>query len=227
MCAPNLGSFTVPPSTSIETGAFAFDMTDSDDNGLNVPESEILDEILPDNYQQVKFKLSRLDEAQGPPDQRPKNLVGQQLDDFMAKLFEGSPPLPDERRPSMWIEGFMEVTSTGNCSPFTFFTNKEQTITIPFANQQTVDPSQLDVIFFLDIDQAFNNLSPTFVQDLDAEIGMNIFGTDFLDGRDFKDTLGTENAVTLAGKLTNAFEVFIQGPGTFDGTMDFDAVPVS
>jgi hypothetical protein len=219
---------------SPQIGPFAIDLTDSDDNALMVPESITIDPniIPPANYDLARFKVARLDGTITPEDRRPVNL-GVNLDPFMAKLFVDGSATTD-RRPSIWIEGFMRVGSlTTTCSPFTFFTDDFQTKVITFTPPVTVDPNQLDVVFFLNIRKAFENLdSPTFFQDLESETGENIFGDDFLDGRlratdSFGVPLGTPQAKLLANELLNQFNVFSQGSGTFDGTMDANAVPLS
>jgi len=206
-----------PERVSPQFGPFAFDLTNSDPL---VPTVIALSNVLPDNYQFVQFKIARFD-----IDSPPINLGDNQAT-FTAKLFDAGPP---ERRPSIWIEGFMESTGT-LCTPFTFFTDIAGVKTMNFINNKTVDPNNLDVVLFLDIDQAFQtfNAGPSPVEDFIDEIGSIPFGSDFLDGRVFNDgRRGTQKAILLAFELFNELQIWTQTQGSFDGTMAFNAEQVS
>ncbi len=215
--------FGLPTSViHIQTGPFALDLTNRDPD---VPEMVTLSTIPRNNYTFAKFKIGRLDATDLPP----INLVGDPLSSFISTLFDviqGGV----ERRPSIWIEGFMQLDTPGSlCEPFIFFTDKDQKPVPPinFVGTGSIDPSQLDVILFLDIEQAFADalgLSATPVQDFIGEIGSMPFEGDFLDGRTFNEgKMGTPNAVKLANELFRVLNVFSQPAGSFTGTMEDDA----
>lgn len=229
----NFGFPNLPRASDPQTGPFAFDLTNSD---ALVPERVTLDPIKfpPANYDLAKFKIARLDNTIDPVDQRPINL-GNHLNDFMRKLLLDTGSTATSRRPSVWIEGIMRVGATGPCKTFTFFTDKlrqEETIFSSTPLHQTVDPSTLDVVFFLDILQAFKDMDndPSFFQELELEIVNDLGVPDLLDGR-LEDNsplgFGTLRAQELATGILGQFQVWVQNPGTFNGTLSASAEQAS
>lgn len=210
------------PSITREFGAFAFDLTNNVDDPFMVPEADILENIIPDNYEVLKVKIGRVD---GTPGEEPINL-GTNLAAFMEEVFDGSfRGSAVDRRPSFWIKGVIEVNGSGMCSNFKFFADIEEQVPFPFVNQGTINPGSLDVVFFVDIVKAFEQLDDgTFVQGLDGEIGRSSFEGIFLDGRTQflpvpPPVPPSPNAQALATELFNRFEVFTQPRGSFDGTL--------
>lgn len=198
-----------PEADGPEIGPFAFDLTNTDGN---VPQ-EIRPDVPPGNYSGMKFAIKRVDEF---PAEQPINL-GDHLSAFIKKIFDDT----TKRRPSIWIEGVMQVMQVDNpapCNSFKFVTDQEWRVTFPFRTGVTIDPNRLDVVLFLDLPQAFKTAGVTVAQ-LTDEIGKpssdKPLGAGFLDGRMSDPAWGTVNARKVAAQLPKGLKLFEMAAGTF------------
>jgi len=189
----------------------AVDLTGTDDN---VPDSVPLDVPTGRSYNEVKFKIKRLEDN---PAEQPVNV--NDLAAFLTRIgFNGNNLV----RPSVYIEGFMALGTPGsftNCTSFKFVTDRRSSVRVPFATG-TFDIDSEEAVLQIDIEAAF---SGALINVLISEVGKDSpdkpLGPGFLDGR-LKDPskFGTQAARTVADKLATSVEVFTMPKGTFSSS---------
>lgn len=213
--------FNTSPTSSdspddVELGPFALDLlnTDPDVNqaiDITVP---------PGKYNNVRFRVKRVDDTQSANSKVPARLIQKILG-----------PKGNKRRPSVWIKGWVSLGTSPTCRDFIFVTDRRWEETIAFT---TFSGDIVDAILELNLEKAFNAVLTDAAADaieFRSEIGVpnpltpisERLGDPFLDGRTKdKEKHGTPIAKMIADKLPWHFRILIQ---TAD-TVNFEDFPI-
>jgi hypothetical protein len=198
---------TEPSTDSAETGPFALDLTNNDDNvgqaiSVNVPAG---------NYNAIKFRIKRMDDAPAPI------LNVTDAASFRGKLLNSS----TKRRPSVYIAGTVQATAGDVCKEFVFIADHRWEVEIPFRNASS-GAASVDAVLLFDLEGSFKTamagLGAT-AEGLIGEVGAGTednMGAQFLDGRTKDPDHGTPIAEAITAALPRNMKVFVQSSGTLD-----------
>lgn len=198
---------TEPSTDSAETGPFALDLTNNDDNvgqaiGVSVPAG---------SYNAIKFRIKRMDDAPAPI------LNVTDTASFRSKLLNSSA----KRRPSVYIAGTVQATAGDLCKEFIFIADHRWEIKIPFKNVSG-GAAAVDAVLLFDLEKAFKTAMTTLgatAATLSGEVGagtVDNMGAQFLDGRTKDPDHGTPIAEAITAALPRNMKVFIQSSGAID-----------
>ncbi len=184
-------------ANDVKTGPFALDLLDNNpDAGETITMT-----LAAGNYEKLKTDFKRIG------DNDPNSNIPAAI---TTKLLNSA----NERRPSVWIKGDLDVD--GVCTPFTFVTDHRWKVTIPFVKSFADAGNGVDLIVLFRLVNALTDALTKNTANADAlvlEVGagtVDPMGAEFLDGRTKDPDHGTTLAEAWAAEIPLNMDVFAQ-----------------